>query len=157
MPDTKPKPKSLELSGANCELIRHGEGGVELRFPDQAGYMTPGRWEFRDRDDLVSYLSDLLSVEVGADGLRGTIKQVGKYERRDVKGERSFTFGDPILDLITNPSGTMSLGGRSHHLAADELASPRHRFGGNRRIDLADASDELLGVHVQERRWGRAT
>jgi hypothetical protein len=143
------------LSGSNCELRRHGDDRVEFSFPNRDGYVSPGRWEFDDYDDLVGYIADLLSVEIGADGLRGTIRQVGKYERRDVKGERSFTFGDPILDLITDPAGSLSVAGRAHHLAVDELGSPRHRFGGNRRIDLAGASNVLLDTHLARAAMGQ--
>jgi hypothetical protein len=147
--------KSLDLTGpSNCELVRRGDAHVEFRFPERKGYLTSGRWEFRDHADLVDHIAGMLSVDVTADGLRGTARQIGKYERQDSNGERSFTFGDPILDLITNSAGVLSIAGTHHDLAAEELASPRYRSGGNRRIDLSSATSTMLDTHLARSAMG---
>lgn len=147
---------SLELPvRSNCELVRRADARIEFRFPDREGFLTPDRWEFRDREDLVDYLSSLLSIDIVAGGLRGTGRQVGKYERQDVDGERSVTLGDPILDLITNPAGVLSLGGRLLDLAAMEVGSPRYRSGGIRRIDISPVSKHILELHVARAAMGQ--
>jgi hypothetical protein len=54
-----------------------------------------------------------------------------------------FTFGDPVLDLITDEHGWLTIGGRRHNLAAAEVADPAARSGGVSTIDLSPRPGEL--------------
>jgi hypothetical protein len=154
---TKPKQsKTIDLAvRASCELRRRDGGTLEFRFPERSGYLTPARWEFRDRQELVDYLARLLSLEVTGGGLRGTGVCYGKYERRSADGGRAFCFGDPLLDLITDPGGQLVLGGRRIDLAAIELQSPRYRAGGIRSIELAPLSGALRDLQVAQAALGQ--
>jgi hypothetical protein len=140
---------------SNCELVKREGNRLEFRFPEREGFLTPARWEFRDRRELTEYIAELFSLDVTTDGLRGTGVRFGKYERRDVDGGRAFTFGDPILDLITNPAGELLLGDRRINLAAVELESGRHRSGGLRCIDLKLISDALLNLQLTQAALGQ--
>lgn len=147
--------RSIDLAvRSNCELVRREGGKLEFRFPERAGFLTPARWEFRDRSELVDYLAGLLSIEVTGEGLRGSGVCFGKYERRSPDGERAFTFGDPLLDLITDPTGQLVIAGRGVDLAAIELQSPRYRAGGLRSIDLAAHSDALRDLQLSQAALG---
>ena len=148
--------KTIDLAvAANCELTRKAGGKLEFRFPERSGFLTAARWEFRDKKELVDYLARLLSLEVKGEGLRGTGVCYGKYERRGADGGRAFCFGDPLLDLITDPSGQLVLGGRRIDLAAIELQSPRYRAGGLRTIDLAPLSASLRDLQVAQAALGQ--
>ena len=68
---------------------------------------------------------------------------------------RAFTFGDPILDLITDPAGELLIGGRRIDLAAVELESARQQSGGIRGIDLAVMSDAIRNFQVAQAAAGQ--
>lgn len=138
-------------ASSNCEVLRRGADHLEFRFPKSAGQLSPGRWEFREHQELIDHLAALFGVEPTQDGVHGTAKCVGKYDRKAPDGGRAFTFGDPILDLVTDPNGTIVIGGRAHNLAAIELESPRYRSGGIRGIDLG-----LLGEGIRAHQVAQA-
>ncbi len=89
------------------------------------------------------------------EGVRGKVVRYGKYDRQAGNGERAFTFGDPILDLITDPAGEMIVGGRRINLAAIELGSPRCRSGGIRRIDLGAFGDARRAFRLAQAASGQ--
>jgi len=150
------QPQALELRvRSNCELVRRDASRVEFRFPEREGLLTPARWEFDDRRALVEYLADLLSLEVVGDGVRGTAVCFGKYIRQDPDGARAFTFGDPILDLITDAEGGLLIGGKRANLAAIELESPRRRSGGIRSIDLGVVADAIRDTNIARAAMGQ--
>ena len=150
------KGTTVDLKGAlHGEVVRHGAGKLEFRFPQGKGAVSPGRSEFRDAGELVDYLARLLSVEPTGDALRGSTSIVGKYDRTAPNGGRAFTFGDPILDLITDASGTLTIGDQRLDLAAIELASPRYRSGGIRSIDLGMAGGDLRARQVIDAALGQ--
>jgi len=156
MEDNTGQAKTVELAvRSNCELVRRDEGRLDFRFPKQAGFLTPARWEFQDRSELVDHLAQLLSLELEGDGLRGTQRNFGKYEHQDSDGNRVFTFGDPILDLITDPEGTLVIGGTRFDLAATELGSARQRSGGIRHIDFAVVSDVIRNWQIAQAAMGQ--
>ena len=43
------------------------------------------------------------------------MKRTGKYQRIDRTGRPIFTFGDPILDMITDEHGWVSVGNETYH------------------------------------------
>lgn len=59
--------------------------------------MRPGQFEFKNQEEIRSYLAKVFSVDHKISNLNGgTIKRSGKYQRIDEKGDPIFTFGDPI-------------------------------------------------------------
>jgi hypothetical protein len=62
------------------------------------------------------------------------IKRKGKYQRVDRSGRPIFTFGDPILDAITDEHGNITVGRENFNLLPFELAADRR--GGISSIDL---------------------
>ncbi len=150
------KGTTVKLEAAsNCELIRHGADHLEFRFPARSGYLQPARWEFREPAELTDYLAELLGVEPAGGGIRGSASRAGKYDRRTADGDRAFTFGDPILDLITDPEGVITIGGQRYNLAGIELESPRYRSGGITSIDLGILGDELRAHQVRQAALGQ--
>jgi hypothetical protein len=146
--DKVPGSETVDLSvRANCELVKRDVGHLEFRFPKENGFLTPARWEFTDRGELVEYLAQLLALDTVGNGLRARGRCLGKYERRDPGGDRAFTFGDPILDLLTDPGGGLVIRGVRVDLARVELGSASHRSGGLSCIDLGLFSEALR--HVQ--------
>jgi hypothetical protein len=141
--------RTISLPGSSrCELVRGDGHDLTFRFAARSNVLTPIRWEFSGRQDLVEYVAQTLSLEVTGDGVRGKVVRYGKYDRQGPNGERAFTFGDPVLDLITDPTGEMVVAGRRINLAASELGSPRYRSGGIRGIDLAMLSDSLRSYQL---------
>jgi hypothetical protein len=114
---SKPKPlpvqEDLKLpTDSNAEIRALTHSKVEIRFPNGKGYMRPGRNEFRDEDDLIKYLSQaFLFTTDERGGVNGTIKHISQYQRINSSGREVFTFGDPILDLITDDDGILILSG----------------------------------------------
>jgi hypothetical protein len=136
--------ESIELKGrADCEIRRHEGSKLEFRF-GKDGSLAPLRSEFRDPKELVQFVAETYGLESQDGGLRGSIVRRGKYERRGPGGERAFTFGDPILDLISTPTGQIRVGSRTYDLAREELRTPSHRGGGVRTIDLSVLSREAF-------------
>ncbi|MEW6734265.1 MAG: hypothetical protein AB1489_23265, partial [Acidobacteriota bacterium] len=116
---------------ANAVFYQLGPSKVEVRFPaDGVGYMMAGRNRFRDQADLIAYLSQLFPMRQEKGGYRGTIKRVGKYRRVDAEKRPIFTFGDPMLDLITDANGMVNIAGKTYDMKAAELADPEQRGGG---------------------------
>jgi hypothetical protein len=138
-----------------CEVTRHGASHLEFRFARGKGRLSPSRSEFREPAELVDYLAGLLGVDPTGGGLRGSASCVGKYDRTAPNGGRAFTFGDPILDLITDAAGTLTMGGQRFDLAAIELESPRYRSGGIRQIDLGMISDEMRDLQLTQAALGQ--
>jgi hypothetical protein len=153
---TNDQAKTINLTGpSSCDLVRRNESRLEFRFSERAGFLVPIRWEFRERRELVEYIAQLLSLEVVGDGLRGTAVCFGKYDRRGPNGERAFTFGDPLLDLLTDPAGNLIIGNQHINLAAMEIASPRYRSGGIRSIDLGVISDAARNLQITRAAFGQ--
>jgi len=82
-----------------------------------------GRFRFKDRDELLSYLSQAFPLEKFETGHRVTISRKGKYRRLNEEGEQVFTFGDPLLDLITDEHGWLTVGAERVILASRNPAT----------------------------------
>jgi hypothetical protein len=135
---------TLALPGkSNVALKQVRAGKAYLRFPREDGHLEVGRDSFDDQDDLLKYLAATFPVVKDGDGRRFTVKRTGKYRRVNAEGDPVFTFGDPVLDLITDEHGWLAIGGQRHNLAAVELADPGSRSGGIATIDLSPRSGEL--------------
>ncbi len=119
---------------------------LEVNFPPKGGIMRMGRHIFKDQEDFLSYLAEIFPVQKDDCGHRFSIKRQGKYDRVDKKGNRIFTFGDPVLDIITDEQGLLTIGNVRHDLHALELANPGSRGGGIHGIDLTPKPGELEHV-----------
>lgn len=137
------KPKLAVPGKSNVDLKQVRAGKAHLQFPHADGHLAVGRASFDDQDDLLKYLAATFPVVKDGDGRRFTVKRTGKYQRVNAKGDSVFTFGDPVLDLITDEHGWLSIGGQRHNLAAVELAHPAARTGGVATIDLSPRPGEL--------------
>ena len=129
---------------------------AKLRFDDDRAYMQCARFEFESANDLVRYVADQIPSESHGRGIAGTLVRTGKYQRVSRQGEQVFSFGDPLLDLVTNDEGTIVIGGREFDLRAAELGhldkrrrSDHHRL---QRGPVAAGSSHLQAAVTQTER-----
>jgi hypothetical protein len=139
---------SFELAGATAEITSDGSRSTFV-FPRGHGLIEPRRFEFRDRQELVEYLAENLRLSIEADGVRGSVWRTGKYTRRNSDGDLIHTFGDPILDMITNDHGDLFIGGQRLPLAQEELREPRYRVGGVSTLDLGSLGEDFERNYIQ--------
>lgn len=137
------KPVLTVPGKSNVVLSQLRAGKAHLKFPREDGYLEVGRDSFDDQDSLLKYLAATFPPVKNLEGRRFTVKRTGKYRRVNAKGDPVFTFGDPVLDLITDEHGWLAIGGQRHNLAAIELADPEARSGGIATIDLSPRPGEL--------------
>ena len=124
---TVPSLQLPALSNATINVLPSGR--TEIRFPSGSGFMTPGRHEFRDQTDLIDYLAQTFPVvRDDRGGVRISLKRVSNYRRIDLRGQQIFTFGDPILDLITDQDGQLIVAGKVYDMRTAEL-SDRSQIG----------------------------
>lgn len=141
-------------TGSNLLVRAVDSAKTEIRAP-QDGYLSCDRNEFADVAELAEWLSRAFSVSPHEQGVRGSVRRVGKYRRRNPQGDPCFTFGDPVLDLITDENGVMVLGGRPHDLRRHELAASDVRGGGISTIDLGPFADRLRQSQIVDAAMGR--
>ncbi len=128
---------------SNGRLKQVNRNKLEIHFPREQGVLRVGRSKFKDWDDFMSYLSEMFPLVKHERGHRVTITRKGKYRRINEKGKEIFAFGDPLLDLITDDHGWVTIGKERHNLADAELAEPRSRGGGIHAIDLSPRPGEF--------------
>lgn len=134
---------------SNASLAGLRSGKVELRFPGD-GYLTGERSKFADRDDLARYLAGVFKLPEQGPGVRLSVKRAGKYQRLSRSGRPVFTFGDPILDLITDEHGWVTVGNETYHLLRNALSSPQTRSGGVSTLDLQVNHEDLRRQQLLE-------
>lgn len=103
------------LTIPQAKTIRN-DGGVELVTHD--GLIQPDRSKFTNPDDLNAYLSQTLGGKLEGGGIHGSMSRTGTYSRRAADGSQAVTFGDPVLDAISSPAGTVDLAGQTIDLRA---------------------------------------
>lgn len=138
MPSPIAKPKEMRpLATDSNALVGSLESEkIEIHFPKQ-GFVRCDRSEFKNQAELTSYLAEVFSLPEKGGSVRMRVKRKGKYQRIDRTGRPIYTFGDPILDLITDEHGWITIGNETYHLLPLDLASPQNRKGGITSIDLA--------------------
>jgi hypothetical protein len=120
----------IESNASSCPCE---SGKTELVFP-RDGFVRPERSTFGSVKEVTDYLGQVLGLaESGGPG-HFRIKRKGKYQRLDRSGRPIFTFGDPILDAITDEHGSVTVGREHFNLLPYELAADRR--GGISSIDL---------------------
>jgi hypothetical protein len=139
---------SFEVEGSNAKISSNGES-LRFDFPADDGVLTTRRFEFRDRDDLVNYLSETFLVPVVNGGVRVRITRRGKYARRDENGNQIYTIGDPTLDMVTNENGELIIAGHRVQIARNHLQDRKLRPRGIGAIDLTSFGNDLARVKSQ--------
>ena len=141
---TAPKPTDIRplATDSNALVGTVHEEKIEMSFP-RGGYIQCGRWEFKNRADLTSYLADLLAIKGKSIATHLRVRRKGKYQRIDRSGNPIYTFGDPILDLVTDEQGWITIGRQTHHLLPHDLAFSQNRAGGITTIDLSVNHEEI--------------
>ncbi|MBI4853792.1 MAG: hypothetical protein HY819_18515 [Acidobacteria bacterium] len=133
---------------SNCEIVAIGKNKVEVKFPYGKGYLKPGRNIFRDEDDLINYLLEAFLMEKDEKGgMRGTVRCVSAYERINESGKSIFTFEDPILDLITDEDGNLTISGTRINAKDIVLANERESFSLNKaQVSTASIDAKLSNL-----------
>lgn len=136
-------------ANSNASLAGFASGKVELHFPSD-GFLKSERSKFESREDLVSYLADVLGLPDRRNSARLSLKRKGKYQRLARSGRPIFTFGDPILDLVTDEHGWVTIGAETYHPLAAELGAPQSRSGGVSTLDLQVNHEEIRRQQILE-------
>lgn len=151
-----PKPISSTINlklptDSNCEITAIGRSKVEVRFPYGKGYLKPGRNIFKDEDELINYLSEAFLMEKDeSSGMRGTVRCVSSYERIDENGKSIFSFEDPILDLITDADGILTIAGTRINAKEIVLANDRESLSINKAEVSKTVIDNKLSKMVSK-------
>jgi hypothetical protein len=127
----------------NCQLKKAAESNsFNISSPKKDGFVIRGRSEFKDRTDLITYIANNFQMKGNEATVGGRMARYGKYQRLNERDEPIFTFGDPILDLVTDDYGDISISGRKIPLGRLGAADPMHR-GGISTLDLSSDSKKL--------------
>ena len=137
--NTSPQEWAKKITNAEF-LVKSNK--LELIFPEQ-GIMKPEKNKFSDLNELFTFLVKRFKPNISEKVPGGVIKRRGKYQRVDMKDNPIFTFGDPILDLITDEEGIIVVGTKKYDLRVMELSQPDARGGGNLLIDFSFIAQEL--------------
>jgi hypothetical protein len=142
---------SVKLDDTDAR-IESEEGRLLIQFPRDGGVVQPAQWRFTDRDDLIKFLADRLGLTIENGGLRGTVHRRGKYARLSSHGAPIMSFGDPILDMITNEHGELRIGGFRFQIGANSLIDSHSSVGGTADTDLkpSEESSDANGSIVVE-------
>jgi len=90
------------LSESNCIVDVVDDQKVRIAFPKD-GTMRMGKSKFHDREDFQVYMGAVFPEMNSENGIPVSLR--GKYRRLDENGRNIFTFGDPLLDLVTDRFG----------------------------------------------------
>jgi hypothetical protein len=146
-----PAKPTLAVPGkSNVDVKQVRAGKCHMKFPRKDGFIEVARDSFEDQDDLLNYLVATFPVVKDGDGRRFTVKRTGKYQRVNKNGDPVLTLGDPVLDLITDEHGWITISGQRHNLAAVELADP----GGAVGRSGVDRPDSAAGRTRRRRQAG---
>jgi hypothetical protein len=146
LPDAVRKQR-LERVASLTDVQSQSGDKAEFRFDDDHKYLQPGRFEFDSDKDLIAHVSDLVPTASYGQGIKGSVKRTGKYQRINHVGESIFGFGDPLLDSITDNDGLLIVGERRFNLYASEI---RHsdRSGGLTNIDFSEHVAKMREAHL---------
>jgi hypothetical protein len=121
---------------------------AEIRFPKN-GFLRPEKNDFHSYRDILVYIAQIYPSMANEDGtITGSIKRIGKYKRLNKSDEPIFTFGDPILDLITDENGLIKIAGKRIDMRMAELSG--QRGGGISTIDLSLHANNILDYQIIE-------
>lgn len=129
---------AFRVSGPKCEI----------NFSEK-GFIVPERSGFHDWDDLLNYVIVSFNLPEKTD-ISYSMTRRGKYQRLDPKGNPIFTFGDPILDLVTDEYGWITIGDECYNLRTMPRAVSFGRGGGIRSVDLTPYLKEIQHAQIAE-------
>jgi hypothetical protein len=141
-PAVKPVDARPLAADSNASVGNLKADKLQISFP-KGGFLQCGRWQFKDHADLVAYLADVFSVQDKRGAAHLSVRRKGKYQRVDRLSSPVYTFGDPVLDLITDAQGWITIGRETMHLLPRDLASPQNRGGGIISIDLSVNHEDI--------------
>lgn len=145
----KPTDQRPLASDSNASVATLATAKIQINFPKN-GFIQCGRSTFKDQGELNAYLADVLSLKNKAAAGHLTVRRKGKYQRVDRMGSPIYTFGDPILDLITDERGSLSVGRDTIDLLHRDITSPRNRRGGILSVDLSLDRKDLKRQQLAE-------
>jgi hypothetical protein len=138
----------------NGQLSKTSTGAVKLHFP-RDGFLKAKSSNFDSAADLLRFVRATFGLKGSGSKLRASVRRTGKYQRLDADDNEVFTFGDPIIDSITDAHGWLTVGPDSFDLLPAALKEGSR--GGVRGIDLSINSDRLRDRLVDEALSGRGT
>jgi hypothetical protein len=148
-----PTPRPLKIK-SNGRLSKSASGAVKLHFP-RDGFVHCENSRFDSAADLLRFVRATFGLKGRGSTLRASMRRAGKYQRLDASDNEVFTFGDPILDAITDAHGWITIGRDSYPMLPKELEGGR--AGGIRSVDLAGDATRLRDRLVDEALSGRGT
>lgn len=148
-------PASRPLTiASNGRVSTAASGAVKLHFPKD-GVVHCENSRFDSAADLVRFLRSTFGFAGTGSTVLASMRRVGKYQRLDASDSEVFTFGDPILDTITNADGWVTIGRDSFHMLPRDLATGR--TGGVRSVDLSADAERLRDRLLDEALSGRGS
>lgn len=139
------------LTVGQARTIR-SDGATELVTHD--AYLQPDRFQFTSQAELDAYLAQVVGGKPDGAGIRGTMTLKGRYSRRTVDGGQAVTFGDPVLDAIASPAGTVIVGNQTIDLRQGRnLPSPPAGASGASVIALDASGLKFTGIVHGAERW----
>jgi hypothetical protein len=134
------------------QLRKIGDDG-EAEFVTRGAVIQPERSSFASQDELNAYLVEVLGGKAQRKGVGGFLSRKGTYVRRSGNGTQAVTFGDPLLDAISSPAGTLVLAGKEIDLLAGRpRVNPLRRAGHGVVLDAAPAL-KMTGIVHDAERW----
>lgn len=135
-------PASLSFEGSDANVTVEGST-VAFSFDQHAGKLQALRSQFDDHPELMAFLGRSVGLPTDRDGIRGTLRRRGKYVRRNRDGRAVLSFGDPILDLLTNDQGELTVGRERLAFGSEDLRQASDRLGGMSNVDLKSYGQNL--------------
>jgi hypothetical protein len=148
-PPAKPTETRALAADSNAWVSNLSPEKIELSFPEQ-GFIRCGRSEFKSQADLAAYIAEVFSLPDKHSSTHLSVRRRGKYQRMNHTGRPIYTFGDPLLDLMTDEHGWITVGNETYNLLQADLASPQDRKGGITPIDLSVNYEEIRQQHLAE-------
>jgi len=142
------------MSTLTMDKVRTGEA----EFVTRNVGIDPGRHTFADQADLDAYLVKVMGGKAASGGVTGFLSRKGRYMRRSNGGVRAVTFGDPVLDAISSPAGTLEIGGKTIDLARGHPAATALHGAGSLdpaapAVPFDDPALTMTGVVQDAERW----
>ena len=105
--------------------------GGDQEFVTHGPSIQAGKHSFASQDELNAYLVETMGAKPQPGGVGGFLSRKGSYVRHSADSTKTVTFGDPVLDTISSPAGTLVIGGKTINLAAERpAANPVHGVNG---------------------------
>jgi len=122
-------------SNVTCRTLENSR--IEMKFATDGTIAAHENAVFRDDDHLLSFVAEAFSLSARKDLANISMKRTGRYRRVNGRGEPVFTFGDPVLDLITDEHGWLKVGKETTNLRRIALADQKYYKGGISNIDIS--------------------